>query len=440
MIWGVFLLNIGLYSLFPLYFMIMKTSQRTAAFYSYIGIILLVGGVTGAIYSFPLSENLHVSGGNIAYGAFMMSTIMLIIIEHDVSTFRNIIRLVIMVDFFVFVGFNFLAWLFKSEHVLNPLHIPFSIFQVSLWVIIIGGILILCEILLLLFIFLQVRKRLSNLLAIAFIYTLAFILILCADGIFFPLLAFGLSPDLVSIIFGNVFGKFVMGICYSIPMFGFFLVFRKNFLIFIDTPLTMNELIRAPRKKLLETLYKYEIRDQQLQHDKQILTEMAEHDGLTSLANKRRFDQIFTAEWSRSQREKQPLTLIIGDIDFFKLYNDTYGHQQGDVCLKKVAAYWGSIFKRPTDLAARIGGEEFAIILPNTVIEESLSRLQEFLTLLHDQAISHRSSPIASHVTMSIGVAGGVPHKDSSANDLFLLADQRLYLAKNSGRNKIVSE
>ena len=437
---GAFLLNIGLYSLFPLYFATMNSHRRSAAFYSYISIVLLVGGLAGAIYSFPFSETINISGGNIAYGAFMMSTVMLIIVERDGNTFRNMIRLVVMVDFFVFLGFNFLSWLLESEHILNPLHIPSALFNVSLWVLILGGILILSEILLLMFIFLQVRKWLSNLSAIAFIYTLAFIGILCADGVLFPLLAFGLSPDLVAIIFGNVYGKFMMAVCYSLPMLIFYWVFKKNFAQFLDTPLTMNELIRAPRKKLLETLYHYEVRDQQLQLEKQKLTIIAERDELTALANRRKFNQTLKVEWSRCQREKQPLTLVVGDIDFFKQYNDMYGHQQGDVCLKKIATFWGDIFKRPSDIAARIGGEEFAIILPNTSPEQILPNLQHFLTVLHEQPIPHGASSVASHVTMSIGVSKCVPQKDTSPNDLFLVADQCLYKAKQNGRNQIVTE
>ncbi len=435
---GTFLLNIVLYSIFPLYFTILNRQVRTVAFYIYISLLLALGGLAGSVYSFPLSASLHISGGNLAYGAFMMSTVMLIILERDVSTFRNMIRLVVMVDFFVFLGFNLLAWLIESGHVLNPLHIPSSIFEVSLWVLVLGGLLILSEILILLFIFLQVRKRISDPSVIAVIYTIAFVLILCADGVIFPLLAFGLSPDLVSIIFGNVVGKIVMASCYSVPMLLFYLVFRQKLTEFLETPLTMNELVRAPRQKLLETLYLYEIRDRQLRRDKKELTEIAGRDELTALANRRKFEQAFEAEWSRCQRKKLPLTLVIGDIDFFKQYNDSYGHQQGDECLKMIAGLWKNIFKRPSDVAARVGGEEFAIILPETLPEQALPNLEQFKETLHKKSIPHQASSIARHVTMSIGVAGWVPQRDSSAKMLFAEADKRLYAAKHGGRNRIV--
>lgn len=435
-----FSLNIALYSIIPLYFSTMNTQLRVTAFYCYISLILLVGGLAGAIYSFPISEKLHISGGNMAYGAFMMSTVMLIIIERNMSTFRNIIRLVVIVDIFVFLGFNFLSWVLKSGIVLNPFQIPPEIFDVSLWMLILGGILILGEVLLLLLIFLQIRKFISSLTVLAFIYTVAFFLILCLDGVLFPLIAFGLSPELVSIIVGNVSGKIVLASGYSVPMLLFYWLFRRSFSRFLKTPLAVNELVRAPRKQLLETLYHYEARDQQLQRDNQALTEAAEHDKLTALANRRKFDQTLEAEWTRCKREQSPLTLVIGDIDFFKQYNDTYGHQQGDICLQMIATSWGNIVKKPTDLAARIGGEEFAIISPDTQPDQILESLQHFLLLLQERPIPHGTSAVASHVTMSIGVAGCVPQRGASPNDLFVAADQHLYTAKHAGRNCIIVE
>lgn len=287
----------------------MNTRLRVTALYCYISLILLVGGLAGAIYSLPLAETLHISGGNMAYGAFMMSTVMLIIIERNMSTFRNIIRLVVIVDIFVFLGFNFLSWVLKSGLVLNPFQIPPEIFDVSLWMLILGGILILGEVLLLLLIFLQIRKFISSLSVLALTYTVAFFLILCLDGVLFPLIAFGLSPELVSIIVGNVSGKIVLASCYSVPMLLFYWLFRRSFSRFLETPLAVNELVRAPRKQLLETLYHYEARDQQLQRDNQALTEAAEHDKLTALANRRKFDQTLEAEWTRCKRERSPLTL-----------------------------------------------------------------------------------------------------------------------------------
>lgn len=433
-------LNVIVYSVPPLYFLSLNSRARIASLYGYIAITLFVGGLAGAIYSFPFSESVNISGGNIAYGAFMMCTVMLIIIENDTCTFRNMIRLVLMIDTFVFFGFSFMAWLLGSGLVIDPFNLPPSIFYVSFWVLIIGGVLILGEILLLLFVFQQVRKHFSSLFSVTSIFTLTFILILCADGIFFPLAAFalGLSPLSVNIIFGNILGKLLIAICYSFPLLVFYLIFRQKLSRFIATPLNINELFGAPRDQLLDSLQRYEIRDQQLQRDKKELTEIAERDRLTSLPNRHKFDVTFEKEWYRCQQGGQPLTLVIGDIDFFKQYNDTYGHHQGDECLKKVATLWGNMFERSSDLPARIGGEEFAVVVPNSSSDQILSSLQNFLVILQEKKIPHSTSSISPYITMSIGAASVFPSKESSTNDLFVLADQCLYSAKHKGRNQIV--
>jgi diguanylate cyclase (GGDEF)-like protein len=435
-----FLLNIVLYSVVPLYLATIKTRTRTISFYIYNSVVLVIGGLVGSIYSFSFSDNLVISGGNIAFSAFMMNTVMLIIIERNIDTFRNMIRFVVLIDAFIFCAFNFLSWLLKSDLVINPLQVPPEIFHVSLWILILGGTLILFELLILLFIFTQVRKLTSNITFISVIYTFAFILVLCLDGVLFPVIAFGASPELSDIIVGNVSGKLVLALCYSVPMLLFYVLFRKNLIKFVDTPMPMKELVVAPRRVLLEKLYHYEERDKQLQRDKDELLVLSSQDGLTKLYNKRQYDQTFESEWLRCKRNSLPLTLVIGDVDFFKAYNDLYGHKKGDECLKDVALLWQGVFKRPSDLAARIGGEEFGYILPETSTENCIQNLNYFMKLLARRSISHTDSSVAAHVTMSCGVATMVPNDNNSSDELFELADQRLYKAKQSGRNCIISE
>jgi len=437
---GLYLLNIVLYSVLPLYLTSITPRLRKSAFYVYISIVLLAGGLVGTIYSFSFTENLNVSGGNIAYGAFMMSSVMLIIIEHDERTFWNLIRLVVMVNVFVFFGFNFLAFLLESNRVLNPLLVPASLFRVSLWVLILGGTLILGEILILLFVFLQVRKYVTDISALTVLYTLSFILILCLDGMLFPLFALGLDPNLVSIIFGNVTGKAIVALSYSIPMAGFYIMSQRSFAEFLNAPLSLSDYISLPREKLLDALYYYEMREQQLERDKQELTEIASRDELTTLANRRKFEQVLDFEWMQCRQNGYPLTVVIGDVDFFKQYNDSYGHPKGDECLRKIASIWKGISTRRSDLAARLGGEEFAFILPNTHPTEILPNLQNFVEILRKKPIPHRTSSVAPHVTLSIGVAGCIPHKDSSPQKLLSMADRRLYAAKRGGRNRVVIE
>jgi two-component system chemotaxis family response regulator WspR len=170
------------------------------------------------------------------------------------------------------------------------------------------------------------------------------------------------------------------------------------------------------------------------------LQKLAALDGLTGIANRRRFDDAMRVEWQRCQRDKKPVSLLLCDVDFFKLYNDSFGHPAGDFCLKKVAAVLTEHLKRPADLAARYGGEEFAIILPETpltgalIVAESCRRHLEQLAIENPQATSEFSS-----VTMSIGVASMVPSPEGSVEELLRQADQALYAAKHGGRNRVVS-
>jgi two-component system chemotaxis family response regulator WspR len=167
------------------------------------------------------------------------------------------------------------------------------------------------------------------------------------------------------------------------------------------------------------------------------LQKMAALDGLTGIANRRRFDDVMSIEWPRGQRDKEPLSLLLCDIDFFKVYNDTLGHLAGDLCLKKVAAILTEHLKRPADLVARYGGEEFAIILPDTSLEGALSVAEACCRHLEGLKLENPEAQPFGVVTMSIGVASIVPSPASSINDLISQADQALYQAKNGGRNRV---
>jgi two-component system chemotaxis family response regulator WspR len=167
------------------------------------------------------------------------------------------------------------------------------------------------------------------------------------------------------------------------------------------------------------------------------LQKLAALDSLTGIANRRRFDEVMRAEWQRGKRDKKPLSLLMCDIDCFKLYNDTFGHLAGDMCLKKAAAVLTEHLKRPADVAARYGGEEFAIVLPDTSIDGALLIAHACRAHIEQLAIENPHSP-SGIVTMSIGVASAVPSGDGSAEALLGSADEALYTAKNNGRNQVV--
>ena len=169
------------------------------------------------------------------------------------------------------------------------------------------------------------------------------------------------------------------------------------------------------------------------------LQRLARFDGLTDLANHRTFYEAYQKEWAVAGREKKPLSLITADIDFFKPFNDTFGHQEGDECLRKVAQAIRSQAKRPADLVARTGGEEFFVLLPGTENEGALAIAESIRAAVAALAIPHPASTVASVVTVSLGVATMVPPATTEANQFIARADQALYSAKNQGRNRIGS-
>jgi diguanylate cyclase (GGDEF)-like protein len=172
-------------------------------------------------------------------------------------------------------------------------------------------------------------------------------------------------------------------------------------------------------------------------------------DPLTGIANRRSFDETLNLEWRRALRSQQPLSLLVIDVDHFKLYNDTYGHVAGDQCLRTVAEVIDTCIKRAGDLAARYGGEEFAVILPHTTADDARMLAQKICDTLRRQNLPHRASPTSDHVTVSIGVAGGriaLPAGSNpeawASNPVVLIeaADKALYDAKAAGRNRIACD
>jgi diguanylate cyclase (GGDEF)-like protein/PAS domain S-box-containing protein len=169
---------------------------------------------------------------------------------------------------------------------------------------------------------------------------------------------------------------------------------------------------------------------------------MAATDGLTGLANRRRFDGVADEEWRRCGREHQPLSVLLLDADHFKLFNDRYGHLAGDGCLRAIASQLAAVARRPGDLAARYGGEEFLLLMPRTDRAGALCVAERVRKLVLDLAIAHQGSPAPSVVTVSIGVATAWPRDPGSGpknvSALLAAADTALYQAKNRGRNRIV--
>ncbi|MDD4927789.1 MAG: PleD family two-component system response regulator [Gallionella sp.] len=160
-------------------------------------------------------------------------------------------------------------------------------------------------------------------------------------------------------------------------------------------------------------------------------------DGLTNIPNRRRFDETLEIEWKRALRDGMPLSLIMLDIDYFKRYNDHYGHGVGDNCLKKVAASLAGSIDRPSDFVARYGGEEFVAILPDTDATGARVIAERFCSHVESMKIAHGFSDVSNFVTVSVGLASVIPTIDMTPTDLLSRADERLYQAKESGRNRV---
>jgi diguanylate cyclase (GGDEF)-like protein len=176
----------------------------------------------------------------------------------------------------------------------------------------------------------------------------------------------------------------------------------------------------------------------QLKATRDLLEELASIDGLTEIANRRRFDETFEKEWKRALRSQHTLSVIMLDVDFFKPFNDTYGHAQGDECLRRIALVLASTFQRPSDLPARYGGEEFAIILTDTDALAARGLIETLLENIASLDIPHSNSAAADYLTVSMGGITVVPSAKLDACEALEEVDRLLYEAKTDGRNRAV--
>lgn len=174
----------------------------------------------------------------------------------------------------------------------------------------------------------------------------------------------------------------------------------------------------------------------ELQRARKSLKHLSITDALTDLSNRRHFDEVLQNEFNRLSRLHHPLSLIMLDVDFFKKFNDGYGHLVGDNCLKQVAYTIRGSLQRPADFAARYGGEEFACILPNTDSAGAIAIAEKIRTNIEQLDIPHRNSAVSDHVTISLGVFTAYSYANTSPSEIIAKTDQQLYRAKEAGRNR----
>ncbi len=229
---------------------------------------------------------------------------------------------------------------------------------------------------------------------------------------------------------------------YSISIIIF--IFIVFVLLYIGKQITSLEKENNAHRKSLQktnTLLEIEVNirkliEHELKETNRELKFISSHDSLTGIANRRSYDEHLAREWERMAREKKNLSLVMCDIDFFKNYNDAYGHLDGDECLKVVAGIIHKSSRRPADLAARYGGEEFSVILPDTDIEGAKLVAEYIRTGIEQLDIKHYDSP-EGRVTVSLGVSSVIPVHGEDPRTLTIKADRALYKAKSNGRNRI---
>jgi diguanylate cyclase (GGDEF)-like protein/hemerythrin-like metal-binding protein len=201
--------------------------------------------------------------------------------------------------------------------------------------------------------------------------------------------------------------------------------------------LELSTVNRELEQRVLQRTFELEQTNHALVQANHKLEVYSHTDGLLNIANRKYFDQRLEEEWLRAIRSQQPVGLLMIDVDHFKRYNDTYGHQAGDACLRSVAKAASVVLARSTDLLARYGGEELVVVLPDTHVEGSYQVAQDICAAVSKLKIPHAGSDTAAYVTVSIGVASMNPPRVSSADRLVAAADQALYQAKKQGRNQV---
>lgn len=232
----------------------------------------------------------------------------------------------------------------------------------------------------------------------------------------------------LAVIFGDrgtflifMFALYLIGVTYAIHR--------------MDKNLSESLVLQYEKEQLANSLTES---NQELLHENEKLETLTLEDELTGVHNRRYFEMQLEAEWKRLSGRNKILTLMVIDIDYFKLYNDTYGHAEGDVCLRNVARILKTALQSETDFISRIGGEEFVALLPGVDESRATSLAEHMDRKLQKAKLTHATSPLGDYVTVSIGIASVIPGQSSTALSLFKAADKALYSAKARGRNQVV--
>lgn len=249
-----FLIHLILFSCIPIYFARQDSSIRSTSYFCYLSVLLILANYLSSIYSIPVFDGVSISGGTLFYCAFMMSTVLFVIIEKDASVIRVVIRLVISVNLFLMVLSMIVSGALRHPDVLNPFNTSANVFNVSIVITSVGGILTISELLLLVFLFEWIKARVKNILAVSLLYIAMFIFTICLDGFLFPIVINPFNSHWMNNVAGDLAGNFLLAASYGTAMLVFLAIFHKRLVEYIDQPLQLRELVAAPRRELIDEL------------------------------------------------------------------------------------------------------------------------------------------------------------------------------------------
>lgn len=252
----IFALHVLFFSVFALGLTALPKPIRAVYFYAYISIILLIGGFLGNAYALPISDEITVSGGNIVYGAFMMTSIMFVLVERDIFILWRLMQLVLIVDFFNILLSKLITLTYQAPETLNPHATPSALFSMSVPLIVLGGVLIIIELGIMLYVFEQLKRLRLSPLAIRVAYLMTFVAILALDGIAFPLIAFGMSPQIVGMVIGGLTGKILTAASYGLTIVAFMALFPKRFSAYLDAKVFNWKTLRSTSSEIIHELEK----------------------------------------------------------------------------------------------------------------------------------------------------------------------------------------
>jgi PAS domain S-box-containing protein len=247
-----FALQVVVFSIGPFFCAALGPRHQAMAYYVYMGIVLFIASFAGALYAFPLADGITVSGGNLAYGAFVMSTVLLVIVQRNVNVLRVSAVMVICVDIFKALYYTSVVAALKAPSAVNPFNTDVRVFTVSIEVLIIGGTLIILELVILFLLFERIKAWVTALPVLAILYTFCFFGVIVLDGIIFPVVAFRDSPVLSTLVAGGLGGKAVVGAAFSPVILLFLVVFWRRLERFAHQPLALRELLQLPSESLVE--------------------------------------------------------------------------------------------------------------------------------------------------------------------------------------------